>query len=319
MIRSLALVTSLWSTGVMGTGDEVADVSGLVDWGDLFSTDHRSEDWLARPIIPRGRSVAIVAEAKKGKSLLALDIAASLAAGRSVLGEPAKPPVKVMYVDYEMTLSDLAERMNDLGYSKADAALLQKSFFYYQLPEFGPLNDPRGAAKLIELATGHGVELVVFDTLGLAVEGAENDADTYRDLARYTGSRLKKAGIAQLRTDHKGHGQKRGGGRGSSAKAADVDVTFDLDRSKDLVKLTHNGARLSWIPNQIDLKLTDSPLAHEWVTPLPAENVQKMIGSLDAAKVPPESSYNQARNDYGITGKKTDLLEALKIRKERDQ
>jgi hypothetical protein len=69
-----------------------------IHWGDLLNSEPVEPDWLCYPFIERGASIAIVSEAKAGKSLLTLEIAANLAAGKSVLGNPAKK-VTVLYVD----------------------------------------------------------------------------------------------------------------------------------------------------------------------------------------------------------------------------
>ncbi len=45
---------------------------------------------------------------------LALEIAAGLASGRPVLGNPARPPISVLYVDMENSQDDIRERLQDL-------------------------------------------------------------------------------------------------------------------------------------------------------------------------------------------------------------
>ena len=52
-----------------------------IDWPSFWANDGPKADWLAEPILPAGRQVAIFSGAKVGKSLLALDIAAGLASG----------------------------------------------------------------------------------------------------------------------------------------------------------------------------------------------------------------------------------------------
>ena len=48
-----------------------------IDWERLFSDeDQEVGEWLIEPVIPSGRQVALYGDAKAGKSLLALDLAA---------------------------------------------------------------------------------------------------------------------------------------------------------------------------------------------------------------------------------------------------
>ena len=112
------------------------------------------------------------------------------------------------YVDYEMSEDDLLERLDDMGFTpdRPRAALL--------LPAADPATTRhrRGGTRAAALArTDHSVGVVI-DTVGHAVEGEENAADTYHGFWQYTGRRLKRAGIGLARLDHEGHeaGRYRG-------------------------------------------------------------------------------------------------------------
>ena len=87
-----------------------------IDWPTFWSSDSVPEEWVIEPIVPKGRQVAVYSPPKDGKSLFALDSSAAAAAGRSVLGQPARPPRSVVYLDFEMTPDDVRERLDDLGY-----------------------------------------------------------------------------------------------------------------------------------------------------------------------------------------------------------
>ena len=106
------------------------DVQPL-DWAAFWATDVTPEEWVVHPIVPARRQVAIYSPAKSGKSLLALEIAAAVAAGRSVLGRDPETPQSVIYFDFEMTEDDVRERLVDLGYGPDDDL---SRLAYYQLP-----------------------------------------------------------------------------------------------------------------------------------------------------------------------------------------
>ena len=223
----------------------------ILNWQEFWDQDHKSEDWIAYPLIARGRQTALFAVAKVGKSYLTLACVAALATGKPIFGRPAQPPVKVLYLDYEMTPGDLKDRLQSLGYFKQDDL---SNLYYAVIPSLPPLNTFEGSAALMKLVELTGAQVVVIDTTGRAVEGEENSADTYREFARTTGLALKAAGIALLRTDHAGKDKgKTQGQRGSSAKNDDVDLVYRMERDGATITLERMFSRISWAPIKVEL------------------------------------------------------------------
>ena len=235
-------------TPVTSTPDEL--LQQLVNWREFWNQDHTSEDWIAYPLIARGRQTALFAVAKVGKSYLALACTAALATGKPIFGKPAQPPVHVLYLDYEMTPGDLLERLERLGYTEEDNL---DHLHYAIIPSLPALNTYEGAAAVMKLVELTGAQVVVIDTTGRAVEGEENSADTYREFARTTGLSLKAAGIAMLRTDHAGKDKGKSGQRGSSAKNDDVDLVYHMERDNHTIKLTRLFSRITWAPVEVEL------------------------------------------------------------------
>jgi hypothetical protein len=235
------------------TPDEM--LSMLVDWKAFWSLEHATEEWLAKPLIAKGRQTALFAGAKTGKSWLTLNVTAALATGKPILGQPAQPPVHVLYLDYEMIESDLYERLEQFGYTEDD----DLSHLHYALiPNLPPLNTTEGASAIMKLVELTKAEVVVIDTTGRAIDGEENSADSYREFARTTGLSLKRANIACIRTDHAGKdGGKKQGQRGSSAKNDDVDIVYRLDKSDDGLTLKRTHTRISWVPETVSLVVED--------------------------------------------------------------
>jgi len=235
------------------TPDEM--LSMLVDWKTFWSLEHATEEWLAKPLIAKGRQTALFASAKTGKSWLTLNVTAALATGKPILGQPAQPPVHVLYLDYEMIESDLYERLEQFGYTEDD----DLSHLHYALiPNLPPLNTTEGASAIMKLVELTKAEVVVIDTTGRAIDGEENSADSYREFARTTGLSLKRANIACIRTDHAGKdGGKKQGQRGSSAKNDDVDIVYRLDKSDDGLTLKRTHTRISWVPETVSLVVED--------------------------------------------------------------
>lgn len=289
-----------------------------IDWTDFWSTEPTTEDWLIEPIVAVGRQTAIYSLAKTGKSLLALEICAAAATGRSVLGYNPREPITVMYVDLEMTEADLRERLSDLGYGPDDDL---SRLVYYQLPAWPPLDGDLGGTALTEAATRHGAALVVIDTMARAVKGAENDSDTYRDFYRHTGRALKAAGIALLRLDHQGK-EAALGQRGSSAKADDVDIVFRLVQlDQKTLKLTCTHSRPGWVPSEVPLVRRVEPVLSHIVTeqamPAGTHDCILALDELDVAIDATSTTALAALRQDGRGVRKAVVLAALKARQKR--
>lgn len=286
-----------------------------ISWPDFWQTDGVGEDWLIEPIVARGRQTAIYSAAKTGKSLLALDIAAAAATGRSVLGHAPGDPLNVVYVDMEMTEADLRERLSDLGYGPDDDL---SRLSYYQLPDLPGLDRDLGGEILVGTALANGASIVVIDTMARAVQGEENNADTYRAFYWHTGRRLKAAGISLLRLDHQGKDANLGQ-RGSSAKVDDVDVVFKLTAlDAKTLKLTRTHSRVPWVPYEVTIVREAEPLHHVWTDDAVPAGTFDAITALDELEVPLDATAEAAlaalrRADRGV--RKAIVLAALKARR----
>ncbi len=253
-----------------------------MDWTDFWDERSDATQWLVEPFLASGRSHALYAPSKSGKSLLSLEVAAALATGRRVLDCPEGAPRRVLYIDAEMTEDDLRERLTEMRYAKSDDL---SGLVYYLLPNLEPLDTPTGAGQLLALADKHDVDLVVIDTVGRTVEGEENSADTMRNFARLVGGPLKTAGRTVLRVDHAGKDLGKGQ-RGSSAKNDDVDVVWELTAKNDCVTLKATHHRINWVPAQIDVLRQEDPLRHVLVEPPLPKGTDECIQALEDLGVP---------------------------------
>lgn len=294
----------------------------FLDLHEVMTGDFADEQWLIEPVIPKARQTAIYAPGKLGKSLVALDVAAAAACGRSVLGHPAREPICVMYLDFEMTPGDLQERLNDLGYSVEDPdfGLLCQNLRYALLQPFEPFDTARGGKQVEILVEQENPALVVVDTLIRAVEGDENTSDTIKNFNRFTGQRLKARGVTLLRIDHAGKEASKGQ-RGSSAKRDDVDLIWRLVETATMpsgavkLKLVNDASRMSWVPKEVEVTRSLDPLRHTVPpTGITAEGAHawKLLTDL---KVGPGTTNEQAGNLLradGYKGAQKHISEAMK-------
>ena len=293
---------------------EIAADFTPVDWHAAWDAKPGEIQWLIEPLIEAGQSVALYATPGTGKSLIALECAAALAAGRAVLGNPARDPVTVVYIDAENRQPSLVERLQAFGYEPADLGRL----ILYSFPSIAALDSLLGGQQILALAVTRGAAIVIIDTTSRVVAGKENDADTYLAFYRHTVVPLRARGIALLRIDHPGKDITRGA-RGSSAKKGDVDaewllsrtseLTFVLDRQKE--RENHGAA---WL----NLRRCSEPLRHDATVTGASGRAGQIAAQLDRLHVPSDAGRMiaaKALREAGIKVTNADLAEALRWRK----
>lgn len=213
----------------------------FVDWTDLFSRPRTPPDWYAKPILAAGRVTLIYSPGKTGKSLLSMEIAAGLATGMPLLGQPRRDPLDVLYIDQEMTEEDWLDRLTDMGYRPGDADDLAAHLHLAQLQNWLPMDTMAGGAMVASVAESVAAKVVIIDTASKVIAGKENDSDTQSAFYRNTVVPLKRAGLAVLILDHTGKDLEKGA-RGSSAKTDNVDLVYELtkrDENTLVMKRTH--------------------------------------------------------------------------------
>ena len=264
-----------------------------IDWPSFWAADEDEADrWLLEPLFARGRGHAVYAGAKTGKSYVILAACAALATGREFLDKPAGDPKVVLYLDYEMTLEDVRERLEEFDYGPEDDL---SNLHYVHLPAIDGLDTEEGGLALVATAIAIGADLVVIDTTGRAVEGEENSADTFRAFYRHCGLGLKQAGIAFVRADHAGKDVAKGQ-RGSSGKNDDVDVVLQMTMIDDGRRLKATHRRMGWYPAETDITIADgtfSTAPRMWST-----GVAKLAAAFDEWGVPVDLGASAVGRDF---------------------
>jgi hypothetical protein len=265
----------------------------LVDWSTFWDADHDTAEWLAEPVLAIGRSHVVYAAGGTGKSLFVLWLCARIATGGPGLDGAPLERRHVLYVDFEMTATDLAERLEAFGYGPDD----DLSWLHYALlPIIDPADTEAGGRMLVELAKHVDAAIVVVDTYSRAVAGEENSADTVRNRYRHTGLHLKAAGIGLVWISHAGKDGDRGQ-RGSSAANDDVDVVWHMAPADGGFVLTAKKRRMGWVPADVALRQdTDGPeLAYRTaLTAVPA-GTAAAIAQLDGLGAPLDISMRKAQ------------------------
>jgi RecA-family ATPase len=104
-----------------------------VDWHELWMRETVNQ-WLVPGMVAKYRAHVLYSDAGVGKSLLALDISAALASGKSCLGHSPIEPIKVVYLDHENDDElDVKPRLMSMGYAPEDLSNLTLFVFFILL------------------------------------------------------------------------------------------------------------------------------------------------------------------------------------------
>lgn len=256
--RRAELVAQVTEELTGATGPERAD--GPLDLVALLTDPPAEPAWLAGRLLCAGEQVALVGEGKAGKSLLALEWAARAVAGHPVLGDVARPPIRVLYADQENGPDVVRERLLALGAQPADLAGLA----YLSFPTWRPLDTASGGADLVAAVERHRPDVVVLDTISRMISGPEDVADTWLALYRHSLMPLKSRGVASVRLDHTGKDPGRSA-RGSSAKSQDVDHVWELRRlDSGLLELVRTHTRTGRGPAELLLRRHGQLVGERW-------------------------------------------------------
>jgi hypothetical protein len=259
----------------------------ILDWQALWADDS-VEEWIVEPLLPARRLVALYSAPKVGKSLLMLEIAAAVAAGRPLYGAPVKQ-CRVLYVDFENDpRSDIRRRLQDMGYQPDDLANL----CYLSFPTIAKLDTKQGGEQLIAAIEEYGCEVVVIDTVSRSVQGDENENDTWLAFYRHTGLLLKQKEIAMIRLDHSGKDESKGQ-RGGSAKSGDVDAVWRLSKTgDDLIDLICEAQRFPVDRKHLTLRREEEPLRHEIAQDTYMDKQEKLFAQFREHNVPKDSTLS---------------------------
>jgi hypothetical protein len=221
----------------------------FVEWDPFFATDFGAVELLLGRLLAPGQQITIVGDGKAGKSLFVQEWLWRMASGRDFLGDRARAPIPLLYVDAENGHQDIQERFLSFGAGPGRMGLMT----YASFPPVRPLDTPGGGADLMAMISQAEAQLVCLDTVSRFISGPENEADTWLNLYRHTLLPMKRAGISSVRLDHLGKDGERGA-RGSSAKTQDVDHVWELRAQGGgslLLKRTHTRTGIG--PDQFSL------------------------------------------------------------------
>jgi hypothetical protein len=211
------------------------------------------EDWLARElpspdfvlgdILSTTTRGILFAPTGLGKTLFCTAAAFAMAAGTGFLGWKGHRPVRVLYIDGEMSQILFRDRMRD----EAQRSGLKPEGFHGlshdDIVNFQPLNTPVGQQQIEWEIERSGAEFVFFDNIMSLMPGEMKDEGPWRLALPWIKS-LTRRHIGQLWLHHTGHDTSHGYGTKtrewqmdlvmglSEVKREDTDVSFKLEFPK---------------------------------------------------------------------------------------
>ena len=208
---------------------------------DLLALETVRREFILTPFLKQRQPIMLYSKTGLGKSWYSLSLALAVAGGGDFVGYKAPKPRKVLYLDGEMSLEDLQDRINSLIQKmKLDVNIVNKHFklvartfqdYKKYLPD---LNNPEQNQMILEIVRENDIELVIFDnysTLVTSVED-ENSASSFNNVMNLL-QELSKCKCASVLVHHANKGNASSSYRGSSKMAVLMESIIKLDENSN--------------------------------------------------------------------------------------
>jgi putative DNA primase/helicase len=203
----------------------------LISSRELLELPMPPKQHLLVPWIPEKGLGLVYAPRGVGKTLFGLSIAYAVASGGEFLRWRAPRPRHVLYIDGEMPLETMRERLAAIengSEKKVDADFLR--FLCADALEGEMIDLGRSFARRELEPHLDGIDLIIVDNVSTVVRSvAESDGDSWKPVQEWA-LRQRRANRSVLFVHH---ANKRGGPRGTSRREDVVDTVISLTRPAD--------------------------------------------------------------------------------------
>ncbi len=195
---------------------------------NLLKMELETPECFLEPFITKSSLGMIYAPRGVGKTYFALSIGYALSSGTSFLKFRAPKPRKILYLDGEMSIFTMKERMKKIYHSYEIKPLenyfqLVNSFLQEQtLPDLGSSNEQKLLDSLIE-----DVDVIIVDNLSCWItSGVENEGESWLPVLAWA-LKQRRRGKAVVFIHH---ANRTNGPRGSSRREDALDYVIKLDK-----------------------------------------------------------------------------------------
>lgn len=206
--------------------DEALEVIPRSRWSEYLKPPR----WLVKDLLPAGAVVQLVGASGSGKTMVAVDLAESVAHGRRWLGRATKPG-SVVYVAAE---SPHSLRIRAEAWEAYYGADLSDRLGMVRSPLQVMHHEWQG---LVEYVVEHETALLILDTqVRVAAEIDENKANEMQLLFNRLSRLADATGVTIVAVHHTGHGDAKRG-RGSTAAHASADAVISVSKKDGIITL----------------------------------------------------------------------------------
>jgi putative DNA primase/helicase len=201
-----------------------------IGFDDFLAINMPPRGMLLNPVLPERSLAMLYAPRGVGKTLLSLSIGLAVASGSPILRWHAPRQRRVLYVDGEMPLVSLQERLRAIA-TGFDVVIPNDGFRILAADntENGlSIGSEEGQRAIDPLLSG--VDLVILDNLStLCTNGSESASDAWVPMQNWL-LKLRRRGIAVLLVHHAGTNGRQ---RGTSRREDALDTVIALRRPED--------------------------------------------------------------------------------------
>ena len=197
---------------------------------DFLKLDVPAREMLLSPILPERSLAMLYAPRGVGKSWLGLSIGMAVAAGESLLRWSAPRQRNVLYVDGEMPLVSLQERLKEISAGMGSSISNDRFRILAADNVEGGINlsTERGQEAIEPLLSG--IDLLILDNLStLLPSRSESASDAWVPIQTWL-LKLRRQGISVLLIHHAGTNGRQ---RGTSRREDALDTVIALRRPED--------------------------------------------------------------------------------------
>ena len=201
-----------------------------IGFDEFLAMDVPPREMLLAPILPERSLAMLYAPRGIGKTLLSLSMGLAVASGSTLLRWQAPRQRRVLYVDGEMPLVSLQERLRAI--SVGLGAVIPNDGFRVLAADNTEnglsIGSEEGQRAIDPLLSG--VDLVIFDNLStLCTNGSESASDAWVPMQNWL-LKLRRQGVAVMLVHHAGTNGRQ---RGTSRREDALDTVIALRRPED--------------------------------------------------------------------------------------
>ncbi len=159
--------------------------NGTYTLSELMALEIPDPEFIVDRLLSEGQNAILAGRPGIGKTLLAIQLAIHIAAGKDILGRKVKRPYKVLFVDCENGIavikSRLGKQLTGSQLSNSEQQLVNDNFIYTATDngdlKFLSLSDDKGFTTLNNYIDKYKPEVVILDCLGRVFTKKETDEE----------------------------------------------------------------------------------------------------------------------------------------------